>query len=69
MRTLSRLLLEQGGPELPADLVVGPLERFPVKVLQFGEGNFLRGDPLPAVNYGAAQRCARNDDARRHFDG
>jgi|GEM_PF-67 len=43
MRTLSRSLFEQGGPELPADLNVGPLNRFPVKVLQFGEGNFLRG--------------------------
>ncbi len=43
MKNLSRALLEQSRPDLPADLVVGPLNRFPVKVLQFGEGNFLRG--------------------------
>lgn len=43
MGTLNRSLLEQGRLELPADLAVGPLKRVPVKVLQFGEGNFLRG--------------------------
>lgn len=40
--TLNRALLVSG-PSLPANLSCGPLEEFPERIIQFGEGNFLRG--------------------------
>ena len=39
---LSRSLLGSG-PVLAPDLQCGPLEEFPERIIQFGEGNFLRG--------------------------
>lgn len=39
MQKLNRSLLRQG---LPNNIKTGPLQEMPVKVLQFGEGNFMR---------------------------
>jgi tagaturonate reductase len=39
MELLSRSLLKKG---LPVKVKTGPVEEFPVKVIQFGEGNFMR---------------------------
>ncbi len=40
METISRKFLQTA--HFPEDVAVGPLEEMPVKVMQFGEGNFLR---------------------------
>ncbi len=42
METISRKLIEEKGESL-VNLPVGPTDKYPEKVLQFGEGNFLRG--------------------------
>jgi tagaturonate reductase len=43
MEILNKMLFEKENLKLTNNLVVGPLSRLPEKVLQFGEGNFLRG--------------------------
>lgn len=43
MENLSRKLFADGCFKSQRDLQVGPMDVFPEKVLQFGEGNFLRG--------------------------
>ena len=41
MKRLNRRLLEEG-LNLPRDVEVGNLETMPERIIQFGEGNFLR---------------------------
>ena len=41
METLSKNLINSGHV-FPADVKVAPLTDYPVRILQFGEGNFLR---------------------------
>ncbi len=42
METISRALIERKGRET-ANIPMGPVVKYPEKVLQFGEGNFMRG--------------------------
>ena len=43
MEVLSRMLIKEKSYKNVPDLKIGSLEPHPEKVLQFGEGNFLRG--------------------------
>lgn len=43
MESLRRELLEKNTASIPKNVAIGAMEEFPEKVLQFGEGNFLRG--------------------------
>jgi len=42
METISRVLIEQKGKDA-VSIPAGPIAKYPEKVLQFGEGNFMRG--------------------------